>query len=422
MPTRSEEAKPTNETMTNATMTASLTPAVIRSLPRVQISSGARIPELDGARGVAVLSVVIAHYFGEVQHALFGFAFGWMGVSLFFVLSGFLIGSIILERKDDSNFLSVFYTRRALRILPVYFVMLTSTLGFIWFYGSAPWIDPPLSTSSYFTFTQNFVMAWRGEEGTVWLLPTWTLAVEEQFYLILPLLIMFIPARGLLPAIISGIAFCLLTRVLLYVAGADIPSRLLLFSNGHILLIGVLSAYIQQHVKVPVIILRLIPLASVAALTVLILTTHNHVFLAFMAPLFASYILLAVQGWAKLRFLRSRLLRSLGAISYCLYLVHQPVNGLLHGLILGERPDIATAPQILVTCFAVIVSISIAALSWFALEQPLLRLARRESYSSGADSRGQQKIAKAAFARPASFARDQLLRASISAERVSGRR
>jgi peptidoglycan/LPS O-acetylase OafA/YrhL len=357
-------------------------PSAERSLQsRVQISSGARVPELDGARGVAVLAVVIAHYFGEVEHALIGFSFGWMGVSLFFVLSGFLIGSIILERKDSSNFLSVFYIRRALRILPVYFVTLAATLGFIWLYGSAPWIDMPLSAPSYFTFTQNFLMAWRGEIGTLWLLPTWTLAVEEQFYLVVPLLIMFIPARALLPAIISGIALCLLTRVLLYATGADAASRLLLFSNGHILLIGVLAAYIHQHVKVPEIILRLIPLASIVAFDVIIFTTHDHVFLAFMAPLFASYILLAAQGWAKLRFLRSRLLRSFGAISYCLYLIHQPVNGVLHGLILGGRPDIATAPQILVTCTAVIVSISIAALSWFALEQPLLRLARRKSYS-----------------------------------------
>lgn len=349
--------------------------------PRIQISSGARIPELDGARGVAVLAVVIAHYFGEVEHALIGFSFGWMGVSLFFVLSGFLIGSIILERKDSSNFLSVFYTRRSLRILPVYFVTLAATLGFIWLYGPAPWIDAPLPGWSYFAFAQNFVMAWRGETGALWLLPTWTVAVEEQFYLVVPLLMMLIPSRALLPAIVTGIAICLLTRVLLYGVGADISSRLLLFSNGHILLFGVLAAYVQRYIIVPEIVLRLIPLVSIAAFDVLIFTTSNHVFLALMAPLFASYILLVSQGWTKLRFLRSELLRSFGAISYCLYLVHQPVNGVLHGLILGGRPDIATSPQVLVSCAAMIVSTSIAALSWVALERPLLRFARAKPYS-----------------------------------------
>ena len=65
-------------------------PCAGRSLqPRVQISSGARIPELDGARGVAVLAVIIAHYFGEVRHGFAALPLGWVGVDLFFVLSGF---------------------------------------------------------------------------------------------------------------------------------------------------------------------------------------------------------------------------------------------------------------------------------------------------------------------------------------------
>src|SRR4051794_18565264 len=96
--------------------------AVSSAAPSRQISVGSRIPELDGARGIAVLAVVISHYLGEVEHGFAGLRFGWVGVNLFFVLSGFLIGSIILERKDSSNFFSVFYARRALRILPVYFV------------------------------------------------------------------------------------------------------------------------------------------------------------------------------------------------------------------------------------------------------------------------------------------------------------
>jgi peptidoglycan/LPS O-acetylase OafA/YrhL len=351
----------------------------------VQISAGARIPELDGARGIAALAVVIAHYFGEVENALYGLSFGWMGVTLFFVLSGFLIGSIILERKDSTNFFPVFYIRRALRICPIYFLVLAVTLGFIWLHGPSSWIEPPLFAASYFTFTQNFVMAWGGGVGTLWLLPTWTVAVEEQFYLVVPLLIIWLPNRFLLPAILTGIAVCLLTRIVLYSTGAIPPSKYLLFSNGHFLLFGVLAAYVHRCIKVPEIVLRLIPLLFIVALDVVLFAKGNSLhpaFLTLIAPLFACYIILAAQNWSKLKFLRLRILRAFGTISYCLYLVHQPVNGVLHGLILDGRPDIGTVPQALVTCAALITSISIAALSWVLLERPLLRLGKHKSWES----------------------------------------
>ncbi|MHC2335489.1 acyltransferase family protein [Bradyrhizobium sp. USDA 4454] len=350
-----------------------------------RISVGNRIPELDGARGVAVLAVLIGHYFGEGEHAIYSLRYGWMGVNLFFVLSGFLIGSIILERKDSPNFVTVFYTRRALRILPAYFATVAATLGFIWLYGPSAWIDPPLPTASYFTFTQNLVMAWSGGMGTLWLLPTWSLTVEEQFYLAVPLLMMCIPARALLPAIITGIVLGLLTRSFLYANGADIPARMQLFSNGHVLLLGVLIAYVHHRsIKVPEIVLRLIPLAPLVAFVTLIFAMGQfllHVFLDLVPTLFASYILLAVQGWAGLRFLRAKILQAFGTISYCLYLIHQPINGVLHGLIFDSRPDIGTTQQILVTVAAVVVSVCIAALSWIAIERPLLRMGRCFAYS-----------------------------------------
>ncbi|MBR0687368.1 acyltransferase [Bradyrhizobium manausense] len=348
-----------------------------------QISAGARIPELDGARGLAVLSVVIAHYIGEVDHALLGFEFGWMGVYLFFVLSGFLIGSIILERKDSPNFLAVFYAKRGLRILPVYVLTLAATFAAIRLIAPAPWISNTLPTSTYLTFTQNIAMAWRGDYGMPWLVPTWTLAVEEQFYLAVPLLMMLIPARALLPAIVAGIVLCLVTRTALYLAGSDFASRLLLVSNGHVLLIGVLAAYIQHHgIRIPQIVLRLIPLVSIVAFDAIIITAHVHVFLAMVAPLFASYILLAARGWPRLGFLRARWLRALGAISYCLYLVHQPINGLMHGLILGTAPDIATTAQIMVSCAAAAGSVAFATLSFLVLERPLLRFAKTFAYEA----------------------------------------
>lgn len=196
--------------------------------PQRQISRGARVSEFDGARGLAVLAVVIAHYFGEVEH---GFTtlriLGPIGVNLFFVLSGFLIGSIILERVDSQNFFRVFYARRALRILPVYFLVVATTLTLIWLLN-VPWAASTLPAWSYFTFTQNFFMAVRGDVGTRWLTPTWTLAVEEQFYLLIPLLIFLLPAKAILPSIRIGIALCFLIRVILCVRGDGISAECLL--------------------------------------------------------------------------------------------------------------------------------------------------------------------------------------------------
>src|SRR5487761_2646269 len=81
-----------------------------------------RIRELDGLRGIAVLAVVGEHYFNWVPFTLF--RYGWLGVDLFFILSGFLITSILLELRSSEHYFSVFYARRALRIFPPYYIAL----------------------------------------------------------------------------------------------------------------------------------------------------------------------------------------------------------------------------------------------------------------------------------------------------------
>jgi peptidoglycan/LPS O-acetylase OafA/YrhL len=352
-----------------------------------QISSGRRIPELDGARGMASLAVVVAHYFGEVEHGFLGLNIGWIGVDLFFVLSGFLIGSIILERKECPNFFSVFYVRRAARIFPVYFATLALALGFLWLLGPMSWTQKPLPALSYLTFTQNFVMALLHVSGTLWLLPTWTLAIEEQFYLVIPLIITLLPKRWLLPAILVGIALCTATRALLYWTGHDIAGQLLP-SSGNILLSGVLAAYVHQLYKVNENVLRLIPLTAVTGVILVEvqnITTGGYLYFVaaplLMAMLFAAYVLLAAQGCSTtLRFLRWRFWQMLGTISYGLYLIHQPVAGIMHGLILDARPDIATSPQILVTFAALFVAIGLAWASWILMEAPLLQIGRSWKY------------------------------------------
>lgn len=154
------------------------------------------------------MSVVVYHYFSTAAFPValrFLASFGWAGVDLFFVMSGFLIGGIVLDRRDAPNFLSVFYIRRALRILPLYYLLLI--LGAV-----GAFFGVKLGAAKYFIaqflFLQNFALAFTQKTsnlGPEWLSPTWSLAVEEHFYLGLPLLIAVVrPTR--LRAVIIGLA------------------------------------------------------------------------------------------------------------------------------------------------------------------------------------------------------------------------
>ena len=140
------------------------------------------IPELQGLRGIAVLAVVLYHCKPRLEGTwLYAPAlWGWAGVNLFFVLSGFLITSILLESRGKPHYFRNFYGRRVLRIWPVYVLVLVAVyLNAPWFIGpgileairTAPWL-------AYIFFAQNlFHLALPPALG-----PTWSLAIEEQYY------------------------------------------------------------------------------------------------------------------------------------------------------------------------------------------------------------------------------------------------
>jgi peptidoglycan/LPS O-acetylase OafA/YrhL len=133
---------------------------------------------LDAVRGIAITLVVGLHYAPGLLPS------GWIGVDLFFVLSGYLIGGILLDNRDESSFFTTFYWRRAFRILPLYWLFL----------AVVPTTELPL----YLVFGQTFGWAQAGifpahDDVAV----TWSLAVEEQFYLLLPVLVRSLPRRWL---------------------------------------------------------------------------------------------------------------------------------------------------------------------------------------------------------------------------------
>lgn len=357
-----------------------------------------RIPELDGLRGLAVLAVVLGHYFGEVPHGFHLLAAGWVGVDVFFTLSGFLIGGILLDNRGASNYFSTFYMRRTCRIFPIYFVIIPLILVFMHVYGSsAAWIDPALPAGTYLTYTQNLYMTYVGSQGNSWLLPTWSLAVEEQFYILLPLVVFFAPPRVLFRISLALIAVAPITRASMLFAGGthQIGAYVLLPSRWDLLFLGVIAALIWRDqrlwtlvrtrnalpLKVAALACGWTTVAIMLAERVLDVPLLHSVGLLFLGICTASYILLIVSDSYKGTTLNSRGLRFFGSISYGLYLIHQPVAGLLHGLLLGTRPDTANVTQTLVTVAALITSVVLAWLSWKFFESKMVQIGHQWKYA-----------------------------------------
>ena len=142
-------------------------------------------PALDGLRGFASLLVVIYHNFGFINNYFF---FGWLGLDIFFALSGFLITDILINTVGHKNFLRNFYGRRILRVFPVYYLGLIIFLIVLPGIGSFSfrfdyYIDHQLW---FWTYLQNWLFIFHPPTNESSLNHLWSLAVEEQFYLLWP--------------------------------------------------------------------------------------------------------------------------------------------------------------------------------------------------------------------------------------------
>ena len=201
----------------------------MKTVPAARDFSG-RILELDGLRGLAILLVLCAHYIGTadrtpvrplLRHFLGAFDAGWMGVDLFFVLSGFLIGGILLDARNSPNYFRTFYMRRVFRILPVYYLWTLIygliVLGAMVFLrgqtglGVADLKQVPMQL----LFLRDIFIGEMGPLALAWFMATWSLAVEEQFYLLAPPLIRFVSTRKLVATLAAIIAVLPLVRWML---------------------------------------------------------------------------------------------------------------------------------------------------------------------------------------------------------------
>lgn len=379
--------------------------------PTALAPAPARIAALDGLRGLAIAMVLVMHCYvivptveGSVLHdglksacSLF-----FSGVDLFFILSGFLIGGILIDNRDSPSLLPAFYIRRFARIIPLYAILLLSFLACrqissLTALNGGHYFTSPVPLWSYFVMGQNIAMSWVRDVGSYWITPTWSLGIEEQFYLLMPFVVGRITTRALAYVCVVSLIACPMLRIAaLLLSGNSVAATFLLPMRADSLLAGLLCAIVVRNARIlellrqhrSLLFALLITLAAFLALlsarsftagSPLIVSAGDSVIV-----LFYSGLLLWVLAFPTDRLARTfsfRPLCGLGVISYFVYLFHQPVHMLMHWAARGLPPTHEDWRGGALTLLSLLATFLLGALSWHFLETPLLKLGRRWSYA-----------------------------------------
>jgi peptidoglycan/LPS O-acetylase OafA/YrhL len=375
-----------------------------------------RIPELDGLRGLAIFLVILCHYIGDSPHGprhtwssrLASFlGQGAVGVDLFFVLSGFLIGGILLGSRTSPRYYQTFYLRRFHRIIPLYYSWIV-LFGLVWlaaavFGGSTTGEEfrPATPFWSYFVFLHNYFLRSTPIQA-LWLVPLWSLAVEEQFYLLAPPLVRNMSTKSLAWFMAAIIPLCLLLRFILATAyGA---------SHGYW---GIYAAYFWTPCRaddlalgVLVAIVWIIPSAKhwvqekarffyaalvicgalIACIEYWLVKPNSFVAATYGRTLIGIFfvllmiVLLIDRGSSLAGVFRIGALKELGKISYCVYIIHEGILWTVFKILRGDAPRFDSWPAVGVTVIALAIAIGVAELSWKYFEHPLINRGHRYAY------------------------------------------
>lgn len=365
------------------------------------------LPALDGVRGLAIVLVMCSHFFPGTAHngperlVRVLLSFGATGVDLFFVLSGFLITGILFDSLQDTHYFRKFYARRALRILPLYYGVLAvyAVVGLVQHRGSRGEL---LSLALYMQNTRLLAspIFYYGGPLVLPLGHFWSLAIEEQFYLVWPLLVFLLRTRTRLLAV--SLAFLVLCPILRFVAWQHGSSYFAVHANtlyraDSLLIGGALALLLRSKLHDRA--LAIAPWLTACILVIPILSIFPLPPKLFTNSLFGlveltlSYSLVAIGYFGLLgmslssqpvrRIFSVKWLRTLGKYSYGLYVLHlillsyfeQPMRDLLRAM---HVPKFAAILLVGVTVFAV--SFSAAFLSYQLYERHFLRLKRFFDY------------------------------------------
>ena len=334
--------------------------------------------------------VMVQHF--APKTAFFGsngvFPLGTVGVDLFFVLSGFLITFILLQQREAEIPLGprwkTFFGRRVLRLFPLYYGVLLVALVFNYEDIRAfwPWM---------FAYAGNFYFGIHNVETV--LLPFWSLAVEEQFYLIWPALIWLLPRRLFVPALIATIVVGPVSRLLLTASGASIllvryatPSAFDLLGTGALLALAVRAQWDLKRGFRVILAIAVTMFGALVAGYAAGVVSKSAALVAFstcMAPLYAWVVHRGYQGFGgrwTAALMGSRPMLYVGQISYGVYVLQNIVEDLAvrFGGDLWFIQEDAVVSRVLVLMALTILA---ASATWYAVERPFQRLKRLLPYA-----------------------------------------
>jgi peptidoglycan/LPS O-acetylase OafA/YrhL len=380
-------------------------------LPSLQATSTAesRIPELDGLRGIAVGMVLVWHFIGALLDPALGAWARWTyhltilgrtGVDLFFVLSGFLITGIILDRQQrPAGFLGSFYLRRLLRIVPSYALL----IAIFWFVASSSTIVAGHTSAfgaetpwwRHATFTQNLWMSDFNRWGPGAISVTWSVAIEEQFYLVFPLLALWMPRRWL-PILLVGIVVgSCLHRAHAWISDGN-AFRMYVHTLSRLdgLAVGALIAWLWREqwfgpwleeraaamVRTFKVLCMLLPVLAIALKVnlPLAMSSWGHTYLTVFYAI-CLLMVLHYQQSPQLVWLRTHWLRGLGAVSYTVYLFHPLLLSFVF-LAAFRQERISSLLDATLALSALLLTLAWSSISLRMLERPLTQWGRRWRY------------------------------------------
>ena len=388
------------------------------------IEDGGHIPALDGLRGVAILLVLVLHFapYAPGLHPptvlldrlyLRVSGIGWTGVDLFFVLSGYLITGILYDTKGSKHYFRQFYARRFLRIFPLYYVALALFLIILPWPHSFDSVIRELRGDAvwYWTYLYNMRVAATGFLPSSALGHFWSLAVEEQFYLIWPIAVLWLGRKHLIVTCAVAVVAALVCRLALSSTGYVVLPDVWMPARMDALAVG---AFIALMVRVPnglalmrrwatsITVAASLPLAVLLRYNVGLLTVAHTL----AALLFGAVLVLCLSApriGALATVTTSPILRFFGRYSYALYVFHHPLLWFKPIFSLAFVPTVFRSQlpaYMLWLAISIGATVAIALVSWNLLEKPFLKMKKLFPYHSADALPSTRAIASEALASP----------------------